>query len=82
MTLLIALTTVAAIVFRLQASLRTVPQELSFDAAEGTSPDHDGDGLVSLLDNCPLISNREQSDSDDNGVGDACENLDERAEQY
>jgi hypothetical protein len=35
--------------------------------------DDDGDGLTNDIDNCPLVANPEQSDSDSNGVGDACE---------
>jgi len=34
--------------------------------------DDDGDGLVNRYDNCPLIRNPAQEDSDGNGVGDAC----------
>src|SRR5690606_7325361 len=35
--------------------------------------DPDGDGVPSGCDNCPAVSNPDQADSDDNGVGDACE---------
>ena len=34
--------------------------------------DLDGDGITNSRDNCPLVSNPDQSDSLDNGVGDAC----------
>ncbi len=34
----------------------------------------DGDGLPSSMDNCPYAYNPSQSDSDGDGVGDACEN--------
>jgi len=38
-----------------------------------TSPDDfDGDGVTSCTDNCPLVSNPAQTDTDSNGVGDAC----------
>jgi hypothetical protein len=37
------------------------------------STDDDGDGVPDHLDNCPDVSNPDQSDSDGNGVGDACE---------
>ena len=37
--------------------------------------DADGDGAVDAIDNCPNVANRDQIDSDDNGVGDACESL-------
>jgi len=35
--------------------------------------DIDGDGLDNGLDNCPHIYNTDQADSDNDGVGDACE---------
>jgi hypothetical protein len=36
--------------------------------------DTDGDGVSDLIDNCINIPNADQADSDNNGVGDACEN--------
>ena len=38
-----------------------------------TSPDTDRDGIVNVLDNCPLTFNPDQKDSNGNGIGDACE---------
>lgn len=35
--------------------------------------DTDGDGVKQLPDNCPLVANPGQADSDVNGVGDACQ---------
>lgn len=35
--------------------------------------DSDGDGVIANLDNCPLVSNPSQLDSDRNGIGDDCE---------
>ncbi len=35
--------------------------------------DGDGDSLVDLADNCPLLWNPDQSDGNENGIGDACE---------
>jgi YVTN family beta-propeller protein len=35
--------------------------------------DTDGDGVPDALDNCPLVANPDQADSDLDGVGDACE---------
>ena len=35
--------------------------------------DGDGDGLTDGLDNCPSTSNPDQADTDENGVGDACD---------
>jgi hypothetical protein len=37
--------------------------------------DTDGDGVYDCDDNCPDISNSDQTDSDNNGIGDACENM-------
>jgi len=39
--------------------------------------DSDGDGLMNDDDNCPLISNSDQVDSDDDGQGDACDTDDD-----
>jgi len=36
-------------------------------------PDHDGDGVVDRLDNCPFIANLSQDDFDGDGAGDACD---------
>ena len=36
--------------------------------------DPDGDGVPNADDNCPQESNPDQTDSDGNGIGDACEN--------
>jgi len=36
-------------------------------------PDTDGDGVTDAQDNCPNTPNSDQADSDDNGLGDACE---------
>jgi hypothetical protein len=38
-----------------------------------TFADRDGDGIEDLLDNCPTTSNPDQQDSDEDGIGDACE---------
>jgi hypothetical protein len=35
--------------------------------------DRDGDGVPDCIDNCPDTANPDQTDSDDNGVGDACD---------
>jgi hypothetical protein len=34
--------------------------------------DSDNDGVPDVADNCPLVSNRDQSDTDGDGAGDAC----------
>ena len=58
-----------------------VARSLAIDAAESlaiTNPapspptDSDRDGIPDSSDNCPLVPNPNQSDSLDNGVGDAC----------
>ena len=36
------------------------------------NPDRDGDGVLNGVDNCPLVANPNQADSDNDGVGDAC----------
>jgi hypothetical protein len=39
-------------------------------------PDSDGDGIIDDLDNCPARFNADQADTDDDGIGDACEVVD------
>ena len=39
-------------------------------------PDSDADEIPDQDDNCPLMSNRDQTDLDGNGIGDACEFMD------
>jgi hypothetical protein len=36
-------------------------------------PDPDGDGVPNPSDNCPSVSNPDQADADQDGIGDACE---------
>jgi hypothetical protein len=38
-------------------------------------PDQDGDGVPDSIDNCPTVYNPDQMDSDQDGVGDACDPL-------
>lgn len=51
------------------------PPEITVDEALELSPDTDGDGVTNLQDNCPLVANPDQADTDgQDGVGDACDN--------
>ena len=38
-----------------------------------TVPDMDGDGICDQLDNCPAVTNADQSDMDADGIGDLCD---------
>jgi hypothetical protein len=40
-----------------------------------TSADADGDGVLDSADNCPSVSNADQTDTDNDGIGDACDAL-------
>lgn len=39
----------------------------------GEQLDEDGDGILDIEDNCPTVANQDQQDSNDNNVGDACD---------
>lgn len=43
------------------------------DSTSGNDTDTDGDGILDINDNCPEISNPDQKDSDNNGIGDVCD---------
>lgn len=49
--------------------------ELSLQQALSMSPDADGDGVPNLKDNCPLVANSDQLDTNHDGVGNACSGL-------
>ncbi len=46
-------------------------------ACDFSADDLDGDAVISLNDNCPLLFNPSQADADGDGVGDACDNCDQ-----
>ncbi|MCH7879532.1 MAG: thrombospondin type 3 repeat-containing protein, partial [candidate division Zixibacteria bacterium] len=46
------------------------------DSAGITQPDFDNDGVPDACDNCPLMFNPDQIDSDANGIGDLCDSID------
>ena len=46
---------------------------LAFAFFEVQLPDSDGDGIVDPEDNCPLVSNADQLDTDNDGAGNACD---------
>ena len=47
-----------------------------------TDPDIDGDAVNNGADNCPLVSNPTQTDTDGNGTGDACQGVIQRGERW
>nr|WP_276571910.1 DUF4114 domain-containing protein [Desulfonema magnum] len=48
------------------------------DFPDGTEPvDTDGDGVADDADNCPSVANPDQTNSDDDGMGDACDTDDD-----
>jgi len=47
--------------------------QFSFDP----NGDDDNDGVINSVDNCPSVANADQADSDNNGIGDACQDTDQ-----
>jgi hypothetical protein len=52
--------------------VRTTAVEELLDSAAVFSTDGDADGVPDARDNCPLVANTAQTDSNGDGVGDAC----------
>ena len=48
-------------------------KELDIEEAALVTPDSDSDGVANARDNCPFVTNPNQADNNENGVGDACE---------
>ncbi len=53
---------------------------LNLSEAMKTSPDTDGDGVVNIIDNCVEVANPDQTDTNQDGIGDACEGMNLGAE--
>lgn len=52
---------------------RLLAFKISFCLEGKTLPNQDQDTIVDELDNCPEITNQDQSDIDNNGIGDVCD---------
>ena len=62
--------------FTAARTVPTVPVDRVEDNPSFGSADTDGDGIADKDDNCPRVSNPDQTDADTNGIGDACEDFD------
>ncbi len=54
-------------------SVLEVEEEDILEDLVQSGPDTDGDGVPNIIDNCPFVPNPDQADSDQDGIGDACD---------
>jgi hypothetical protein len=55
------------------STLYSQSEEVSYPSLAAISPDTDGDGHLDLNDLCPRVRDPQQTDTDADGVGDACQ---------
>lgn len=58
------------------------PLDATNTCAKALANDKDGDGVIDSVDNCPFVENPDQLDSDNDGLGDACDVCRETANYF